>query len=233
MALLEVRNITSGYGKAVVLKNVNLEVPEGGFVAVIGPNGAGKSTLMKTIYTLVTLHEGEIKYKGNNIMKWGPSRIALEGIGYVPQENNFFPSLSVIENLKLGLTKGAHSGDRLEKIFSLFPLLKERQNQRAETLSGGEGRMLAIACALIGEPELLLLDEPSGGLAPMLVDNLFETIKEIHQGGTSILLVEQNARKALESADYGYVIEGGRIKYEGKAKELMDNEEVVKSYLGV
>lgn len=234
MALFELHNVTAGYGKSVVLKGVNLDVTQGAVTVVIGPNGAGKTTLLRTIYRLTDLYEGEVVYKGNNVATWEPKRIATEGIAYVPQENNFFPSLRVGENLKLALVKKAASyEERLNSVFDLFPVLKERQNQMAETLSGGESKMLAVGVGLMEVPELLLLDEPSGGLAPILVDTLFDAFKEIHRAGTSILLVEQNAKKAFELADYGYIIEGGKIKYEGKAEELMDNEEVIQSYFGV
>jgi ABC-type branched-subunit amino acid transport system ATPase component len=234
MALFELRHVHAGYGKAVVLRDVSLKVAEGGVTVVIGPNGAGKTTLLRTIYRLTNLYEGEIIYKGNPMTSWGPRRIATEGIAYVPQENNFFPSLSVIENLKLASAKKSTSyRERLNSVFTLFPVLRERQNQRAETLSGGESKMLAAGCGLMEVPELLLLDEPSGGLAPLLVDSIFDAFNEIHRTGTSILLVEQNAKKAFKLADYGYIIEGGKIKYEGKAGELMDNEEVIKSYFGV
>ncbi len=234
MELFELHNITAGYGKAVVLKDISLEVGEGRVTVVIGPNGAGKTTLLRTIYRLTTLYKGEMIYKGNNISKWGPKRLAIEGVSYVPQESNVFPSLSVIENLKLASTKRSSSyKERLNSVFTLFPMLKERQYQRAETLSGGESKMLAVGCGLMEVPELLLLDEPSGGLAPILVDSLFDAFKEIHHTGASILLVEQNAKKAFELADYGYIIESGKIKYEGKAEELMDNEEVIKSYFGI
>ena len=234
MALFELHNVTAGYGKAVVLKDVSLDVAEGGVTVVIGPNGAGKTTLLRTIYRLTTLYEGEVVYKGNSITAWGSKRIATEGIAYVPQESNFFPSLRVIENLKLGsVKKAARYEERLNIVFDLFPVLKERQHQVAETLSGGESKMLAVGLGLMEVPELILLDEPSGGLAPILVDILFDAFKEIHRAGTSILLVEQNAKKAFELADYGYIIEGGKIKYEGKADELMGNEEVIRSYFGV
>jgi len=234
MALFELRNVTAGYGKAVVLKDVSLEVAGGGVSVVIGPNGAGKTTLLRTIYRLTTFYKGEVIYKGNNITSWEPKRIAGEGIAYVPQENNFFPSLRVIENLKLASAKRPASyKERLNSVFALFPVLKARENQRAETLSGGESKMLAVGLGLMEVPELLLLDEPSGGLAPILVDTLFDAFKEIHRTGTSILLVEQNAKKAFQLADYGYIIEGGKIKYQGKAEELIHNEEVIRSYFGV
>ena len=234
MELFKLRNMTAGYGKAVVLKDVNLEVAEGGVTVVIGPNGAGKTTLLRTIYRLTTHYGGEILYKGKNIIEWQPKRIAIEGISYVPQESNIFPSLSVMENLKLASAKRSEIfRERLNIVFTLFPALRDRRNQRSETLSGGEAKMLAVGCGLMEVPELLLLDEPSGGLAPILVDSLFDAFKETHQSGTSILLVEQNAKKAFELAQYGYIIEGGKIKYEGKAEELMGNEEVIKSYFGV
>jgi branched-chain amino acid transport system ATP-binding protein len=234
MALFQLRDVTAGYGKAIVLKDVSLKVGEGEVTVVIGPNGAGKTTLLRTIYRLTTLYKGEVLYKDSDITTWGPKRIAREGIAYVPQESSFFPSLRVIENLKLASTKRLASyKERLEVVFRLFPILKERQNQRAETLSGGESKMLAVGLGLMEVPELLLLDEPSGGLAPIMVDILFDAFKEIHSTGTSILLVEQNAKKAFKLADYGYIIEGGKIKYQGKAGELMDNEEVIRSYFGV
>ena len=234
MELFKLRNMTAGYGKAVVLKDVNLEVAEGGVTVVIGPNGAGKTTLLRTIYGLTTHYGGEILYKGKNIIEWQPKRIAIEGISYVPQESNIFSSLSVMENLKLASAKRSEIfRERLNIVFTLFPALRDRRNQRSETLSGGESKMLAVGCGLMEVPELLLLDEPSGGLAPILVDHLFDAFKEIHQTGASILLVEQNAKKAFELAQYGYIIEGGKIKYQGKAEELMNNEEVIKSYFGV
>jgi ABC-type branched-subunit amino acid transport system ATPase component len=234
MALFELRKVRAGYGKAVVLRDINLDIIEGGVTVVIGPNGAGKTTLLRTIYGLTNLYEGEVLYKGHNITKWEPKRIAEQGIAYVPQEMNIFPSLRVIENLKLVSGKKVKNyEERLNSVFNLFPVLKDRQNQRAETLSGGESKMLAVGLGLVEVPELLLLDEPSGGLAPVLVNMLFEAFKEIHRTGTSMLLVEQNAKKAFQLADYGYIIEGGKIKYEGKAEELMDNEEVIQSYFGV
>ena len=234
MVLFELRKVRAGYGRAVVLRDVNLNITKGGVTVVIGPNGAGKTTLLRTIYGLTNLYEGEILYKGHNITKWEPKRMAEQGVAYVPQEMNIFPSLRVIENLKLTSAKKAKNyEERLNSVFNLFPVLKDRQNQRAETLSGGESKMLAVGLGLMEVPELLLLDEPSGGLAPVLVNILFDAFKEIHSTGTSILLVEQNAKKAFQLADYGYIIEGGKIKYEGKAEELMDNEEVIKSYFGV
>jgi len=234
MAFFELRQVRAGYGKAVVIKDITLAMEKSDLTVVIGPNGAGKSTLLRTIYGLSTLFEGSILYKGDDITLVPPKRMASAGVAFVPQENNVFPSLGVMENLKL-VSEGqaATFQERLENVFHLFPALRERRNQRAETLSGGESKMLAVGLGLMEAPELLLLDEPSGGLAPILVDVLFEAFKKIHQAGTAILLVEQNAKKAFELADYGYIIESGKIKYQGKAKELMDNDEVIRSYFGV
>jgi ABC-type branched-subunit amino acid transport system ATPase component len=234
MAFFELRDVRAGYGKAVVIRDTTLAMEKSDLTVVIGPNGAGKSTLLRTIYGLSTLFQGMILYKGNDIATWPPKKVASLGVAFVPQENNVFPSLRVIENLKLASEKQASDFQlRLDKVFDLFPVLKERRNQRAETLSGGESKMLAVGLGLMEAPELLLLDEPSGGLAPILVDVLFDAFKKIHQAGTAILLVEQNAKKAFELADYGYIIESGRIRYQGKARELMGNEEVIKSYFGV
>jgi ABC-type branched-subunit amino acid transport system ATPase component len=234
MTFFELRDVRAGYGKSVVIKDITLAMEKSDITVVIGPNGAGKSTLLRTIYGLSTLFNGMILYKGDDMTKWPPKRMASSGVAFVPQENNVFPSLRVIENLKLASEKQASDFQvRLENVFNLFPVLKERRTQRAETLSGGEAKMLAVGLGLMEAPELLLLDEPSGGLAPILVDVLFEAFKKIHQAGTAILLVEQNAKKAFELADYGYIIESGKIKYQGKAKELLDNEEVTRSYFGV
>jgi ABC-type branched-subunit amino acid transport system ATPase component len=234
MAFFELRQVRAGYGKAVVIKDITLAMEKSDLTVVIGPNGAGKSTLLRTIYGLSTLFEGSILYRGDDMTMWPPKRMAAAGVAFVPQENNVFPSLGVMENLKLVSEKQASDFQvRLDKVFDLFPVLKERRSQRAETLSGGESKMLAVGLGLMEAPELLLLDEPSGGLAPILVDVLFEAFKKIHQAGTAILLVEQNAKKAFELADYGYIIESGKIRYQGKAKELMDNDEVIRSYFGV
>jgi ABC-type branched-subunit amino acid transport system ATPase component len=234
MAFFELRGVRAGYGKAVVIKDITLSMEKSDLTVVIGPNGAGKSTLLRTIYGLSTLFEGMILYRGDDMTAWSAKRMTSSGVAFVPQENNVFPSLRVIENLQLASEReAANFQPRLDNVFALFPVLKERRNQRAETLSGGESKMLAVGLGLMEAPELLLLDEPSGGLAPILVDVLFEAFKKIHHAGTAVLLVEQNAKKAFELADYGYIIESGKIKYQGKAKELLDNDEVTKSYFGV
>ena len=231
--MLELSGVSAGYGPLRVLTDINLRVEEGEFVTVVGPNGAGKTTLMKTIYGLTTLHEGTVRFRGENLRALKPQQLAFRRLAYVPQDQNVFPSLSVLENLTLGIQDRAQQARNLEEVFTYFPRLKERQQQRAGTLSGGERQMLAIGCALMSDPTLLLLDEPSGGLAPLLVALLFEKITEIHRQGTSVLMVEQNARKALEAADRGYVLQGGRIYLEGTAEDLMHNEAVVNTYLGV
>jgi len=231
--MLELSGVSAGYGPLKVLTDINLRVEEGEFVTVVGPNGAGKTTLMKTIYGLTTLHEGTVRFRGEDLRALKPQQLASRHLAYVPQDQNVFPSLSVLENLTLGIRDKAQQARNLEEVFTYFPRLKERQSQRAGTLSGGERQMLAIGCALMSEPTLLLLDEPSGGLAPLLVAMLFEKIAEIHQQGTSVLMVEQNARKALEAADRGYVLQGGRIYLEGSSEDLMHNEAVVNTYLGV
>lgn len=231
--MLELQDVSAGYGPIQVLIDINLKVGEQEFVTVIGPNGAGKSTLMKTIYGLATLHDGQLSYREEDLRKLNPEQLASRGLAYVPQDQSIFPSLSVLENLTLGTVNKDQQLHKLEEIFTYFPRLKERQRQRAGTLSGGERQMLAISCALMGDPELLLLDEPSGGLAPLLVEMLFEKISEIHQQGTAVLLVEQNAKKALEAADRGYVLQGGRIQLEGTAGALLKEKAVIDSYLGV
>ncbi|RLB05168.1 MAG: ABC transporter ATP-binding protein [Deltaproteobacteria bacterium] len=177
MNLLEIKGLRSGYGKALILQDVSIEVEEGGFTAIIGPNGAGKTTLLRSIYGIADLYEGTIKFKGEDISKLPPASISLKGINYVPQENSIFSSLTVLENLKMGATviagKGRSIEERLEEVYNRFPRLKERRNQLGGTLSGGERQMLAISCALMTDPDLLLLDEPSAGLQPTLVQVLF------------------------------------------------------------
>lgn len=237
MNLLEIKGLRSGYGKALILQDVSIEVEEGGFTAIIGPNGAGKTTLLRSIYGIADLYEGTIKFKGEDISKLPPASISLKGINYVPQENSIFSSLTVLENLKMGATviagKGRSIEERLEEVYNRFPRLKERRNQLGGTLSGGERQMLAISCALMTDPDLLLLDEPSAGLQPTLVQGLFEEIKRIHEDGTTILIVEQNAKMALEYATKGYVLEGGQIKLQDEAKKLLVTEEIIKHYLAV
>ena len=235
MALLEVKDINVFYGVIQALKGISLEVNEGEIVALIGANGAGKSTTMQSIMGLIHPRSGEIYYNGMRIDKMPTHSIVKMGMTEVPEGRHIFQELTVMENIMLGAyTIKDHEQKKkdLEKVFNLFPRLLERKNQVAGTLSGGEQQMLAISRALMSKPKLLLLDEPSMGLSPILVDEVFDIIKEIHNQGTTILLVEQNAEKALSIADKAYVLETGNITLSGTGKELKNNELVIKAYLG-
>lgn len=237
--LLELRSVESGYHKQLrVLKGVSLSVAAGTCVAVLGSNGAGKSTMLKTVMGLIDdePRKGSVFVMGKNVSRAATERISQAGIAYVVEDRGMFPDLTVGESLKLG---AFHRSDRaevrndLERMFNYFPRLAERLKQDSGTLSGGEQQMLAIARALMSRPKLLMLDEPSLGLAPMLVEEIFGVIRDINREGMGILLVEQNANQALSIADYGYVLEGGRFVLEGTADELRANENVQEFYLGV
>jgi neutral amino acid transport system ATP-binding protein len=233
-ALLEVEDVWAGYIKDLdILQGVNFRILPGELVAVIGPNGAGKSTLAKTIFGLLTPHQGKITFKGENISGLKSNQIVQRGMCYVPQIANVFPSLSVEENLEMGaFIRNIALSPLKDKIFASFPALANRRNQRAGTLSGGERQMLAMGKALMLEPNLLLLDEPSAALSPLLVNNVFEQIKQINQQGTAIVLVEQNARKALAMADRGYVLDTGRDRFSGPGLDLLNDPKVAELYLG-
>jgi ABC-type branched-subunit amino acid transport system ATPase component len=236
MNILEVRDLRSGYGKALIMQDLSVDVEEGGITAIIGPNGAGKTTLLRSVYGICDFYSGTINYKGEDISKLKPDKISDKGINYVPQDNSIFPNLTVFENLRMGAVKETSKdriNERLEKVFNRFAVLKERQGQSAGTLSGGERQMLAVGCALMTDPDLLLLDEPTAGLQPTLVQGLFDEIMKLNQEGTSILLVEQNAKMALENAKKGYILEGGTIKAYDDADKLLNSEEVKKHYLAV
>lgn len=232
--LLEVESVYAGYVKDLdILQGVNFKIYPGELVAVIGPNGAGKSTLAKTIFGLLTPHQGKIVFKGENIAGLKSDQIVQRGLCYVPQIANVFRSLSVEENLEMGafiLNQPLQS--LKDEIFTRFPVLAERRKQRAGTLSGGERQMLAMGKALMLRPQLMLLDEPSAALSPILVTHVFEQIRQINQTGTAIVLVEQNARKALEMSDRGYVLEAGRDRFEGPGSELLSDPKVGELYLG-
>jgi neutral amino acid transport system ATP-binding protein len=232
--LLEVENVHAGYIKDVdILQGVNFQVAPGELVTVIGPNGAGKSTLAKTIFGLLTPHTGKIIFKGQSIAGLKSNQIVKRGMCYVPQIVNVFPSLSIEENLEMGaFVRDGDLKPLKEKIFSMFPKLRDRRRQRAGTLSGGERQMLAMGKALMLDPSLLLLDEPSAALSPILVTQVFEQIKKVNQAGCAIVLVEQNARKALEMADRGYVLVSGRDAISGPGHELLNDPEVGDLYLG-
>lgn len=234
LPLLEVEKVYAGYIKDLdILQGVNFKINPGELVAVIGPNGAGKSTLAKTIFGLLTPNQGKITFKGEDITHLKSDKIVQRGMCYVPQIVNVFPSLTVEENLEMGafILKGSLK-ELKEEIFTMFPKLKQRRGQRGGTLSGGERQMLAMGRSLMLKPDLLLLDEPSAALSPILVNSVFEQIKAINQNGTAIVLVEQNARKALAMAHRGYVLVDGCDRFEGRGQDLLNDPEVGKLYLG-
>lgn len=233
--MLQVKEIDVYYGAIHALKKLSLEVEEGSIVTLIGANGAGKTTTLKSISGLLRPKSGTVVFKGTDISRVAPEKIVGMGISQVPEGRRVFTSMSVLENLEMGayLRKDKKViADDMENVFTRFPRLKERRKQMAGTLSGGEQQMLAIGRALMARPELLLMDEPSMGLAPLLVKEIFEIVKDINARGTTILLVEQNAHMALSVADRAYVIETGEIVLAGKAEDLMNSEDVKKAYLG-
>ena len=237
--LLELTNVESGYHKRLlVLKGISLTVDEGQCVTILGSNGAGKSTLLKTIMSLIDdePRKGEINITGKPMQDSSTEEIARAGIAYVVEGRGMFPELTVLESLKLGAfhrTDNAGIKEDLAKVYDLFPRLEERSKQECGTMSGGEQQMLAIARAIMSRPKLLMLDEPSLGLAPLLVEEIFQVIRNINKEGMGVLLVEQNATQAMKIADYGYVLEAGRIVLEGSVEELSSNENVQELYLGV
>ena len=234
--MLELENVHTYYGHIHALKGVSLTVEEGEIVTLIGANGAGKSTTLKTISGLLRPREGRIRLSGEDLSAYKAHDIVSKGVVQVPEGRRVFASLTVQENLEMGAyTQRSSDGlrDGIERGFTLFPRLKERRNQVAGTLSGGEQQMLAMGRALMANPKVLLLDEPSMGLAPVLVDSIFDTIKQLHKEGTTILLVEQNARMALQIANRGYVIQTGVVVLSDTAENLRQNEMVQKAYLGI
>lgn len=233
MPLLEVRDIRSGYGDMEVLHGISIHVDSGEIVTIIGPNGAGKSTLLKTVFGLLKPTAGRVFFQGQDITGLPPHRIVQLGMCYVPQVDNVFPSLTVQENLEMGgfILRG-DLRERLERVYRLFPVLRERRRQRVGKMSGGERQMVAMGRALIMDPSLLLLDEPTAALAPNLVTQVFESIQRIRDSGVAILIVEQNARQALEISDQGYVFVDGMNRYQGSGRELLADEEVGRLFLG-
>ncbi|NOY45055.1 MAG: ABC transporter ATP-binding protein [Deltaproteobacteria bacterium] len=233
--MLSLREVTVGYGKTPVLRDVSLEVPRGEVVALLGANGAGKTTIMRTVMGFLKPWSGSVVFDGQDLGGQRPARIVRRGVGLVPEGRQIFGHLTVDENLVMGAyARQDPAGIRSDRewVLSLFPVLAERLRQRAGTLSGGEQQMLAIGRALMARPRLLLLDEPSLGLAPLLVREIFEVIGKIHQEGTTVLLVEQNARMALSVASRAYVLETGKVVREGAARELMEDPSVRAAYLG-
>jgi len=235
--LLEAEDVVSGYGDAQILNGVDLSVSDDEMVCIIGPNGAGKSTLLKTIVGIVEAWEGEIEFAGEDITGLPPEKVVDHGICYVPQDDNVFGDLTIRENLRMGAWAAEDEDwfdfdERVEAVFEQFPVLRERLSQTAGSLSGGQQQMVAMATALMLDPDLLILDEPSAGLAPKLIDDVFERIAEINDAGTPILMVEQNARRALRESDRGVVLDMGQNHIQGTGQDLLDSEEVAELYLG-
>ena len=234
MPLLTVENVVSGYGEMQVLNGVSLTVGENEIVSIVGPNGAGKSTVMKLVFGLLKPWEGAVTFDGQTISGMAPEKLVKLGLSYVPQVDNVFPNLTVEENLDMGgYTRVGSLDEQKERVYELFPRLAERGAQLAGTLSGGERQMLAIGRALMGRPRLLMLDEPSLGLAPLIVRDVLRTVAELRSTGVAILLVEQNARAALRVADRAYVLETGSVVLEGAASDVAQDPRVVSTNLGV
>ena len=234
--MLELNNLTAGYGSFQALFSVNLEVKEGEAIAVIGPNGAGKTTLLRTISGMLPVQSGNLSMEGTSLKDVPPYRIIDLGIAHVPENRRLFSSMSIEDNLRMGaFTPNArpHYEERLDFIFNLFPRLKERRSQIAGTLSGGEQQMCAIGRALMSSPKLLLMDEPSAGLAPVIVNQVFQLVQQIRDQGLTVLIVEQNIEQVLQIVDRAYLMEVGAIKISGKAGELIQSESLRKAYVGL
>jgi ABC-type branched-subunit amino acid transport system ATPase component len=234
MIILEAKDITAGYTMEVdILNNVSIRVKSGKIVSVIGPNGAGKSTLLKTIFGILKPTNGSVTLKDEDITALKPDKVAKKGISYVPQVDNVFPSMTIQENLEMGaFIRSDDFSQRIEEIYELFPVLGERRKQKAGQLSGGQRQMVAMGRALMLDPQVLLLDEPSAGLSPILVSSIFEKIIEINKTGVSMIIVEQNAREALKMADHGYVLAMGKNVLDDTGDALLASEEVGRLYLG-
>jgi branched-chain amino acid transport system ATP-binding protein len=232
---LQVRELNAGYGKIPVLRDVSFRVCEGEIVAIIGPNGAGKSTLLKTISGLISPSSGEITFKGQSIQGLAPHLVAKAGLSHIPEGRRLFANMTVMENLMMGAYASRDNLKMgvLDEVFEMFPVLQERRKQKAKDLSGGQKQMLAVGRGLVSKPILLMLDEPSLGLAPMLVDSIYEKLRMLRERGLTVLLVEQNVNYALELAVRGYVLENGRIVMEGSSEELADSEHIKEHYLGL
>jgi len=231
--MLRLESVTAGYTDENIIHEVTLKVEKGEIVSIIGPNGSGKSTLMKSVFGLTRMRGGRIRFLGQDVTGKRPDELVRLGLAYVPQERNVFSSLTVKENLEMGgVSLAGEMEERLEGVLELFPRLAERLGQRAGTLSGGEQKMLAVGRAMVTRPSLLMLDEPSAALSPKVMGQLFAEIEEINRRGVTILMVEQNARRALAISDRGYILEMGRNRFQGPAKSLLDNPKVCSLYLG-
>lgn len=234
--MLDLKNVSAGYGDFQALFDVSLEVKAGEAVAVIGPNGAGKSTLMRAISGMIPLKGGVVTMEGRDLSKLPPSKIVETGIAHAPENRRLFPRMSVQENLRVGCYAPpfrAKFEQRLEFVYDLFPRMKERRDQLAGTMSGGEQQMCAIGRALMSDPKILLMDEPSAGLAPVIVQQVFELIRRIRADGLTVLIVEQNVQQVLKVVDRAYLLEAGTIRQSGSSEELRDSEHIRKAYIGV
>ncbi|MFQ3612923.1 MAG: ABC transporter ATP-binding protein [Cyanobacteriota bacterium] len=233
MTLLQLQNLYSGYRGVDILKGIHLEVKQGQIVVIIGPNGAGKSTVLKSLFGLATIRAGKVLFQGSDITRLAAEQLVRRGICFVPQTNNVFPSLSVQENLEMGaFTRQDNYASQLERVYELFPPLKEKRRQAAGSLSGGQRQMVAMGRALMVEPQLLLLDEPTAGLSPLFIEQTFAILQDINRLGISILMVEQNAKQALSMADWGYVLSMGENRFEDTGPNLLTNPEVLELFLG-
>jgi ABC-type branched-subunit amino acid transport system ATPase component len=235
LSLLEIRQITAGYGKLQILHELSLSVEQGQFVGIFGPNGSGKSTLIKTVFGLTTVFGGTITLDGSELNKVPTEKISSLGVAYVPQTRNVFMTMTVHENLQLAgrHLKAGQFKENLIKIFDSFPIIRERLSHRAGQLSGGERQMLAISIGLLADPRLMLLDEPSAALSPLLITEIFRQLQQLNERGVTLVVVEQNARSLLRWCNYGYVLREGKIVFHGSAASILVDEETAKSYLGV
>ena len=234
--MLDIENVSAAYGMVQILRDVSFHVEEKEIISIIGPNGAGKTTLVKTIMGLLHPKNGTIRFKGENIEKLPPYEIVKKGLILIPEGREIFPRMTVEENLKLGAYTAngkSNINEAKEKVYQIFPVLKKKQKALAQTLSGGEQQMLVICRSLMSNPQLLILDEPSLGLAPIIVEKVLDTVRKINEEGVTILLVEQNIRDSLDIADRGYVLEQGKIILEGKSKELLCNNHIKQVYMGL
>jgi branched-chain amino acid transport system ATP-binding protein len=233
MYLLSGQNITCGYSSMDIVFDCNIGVNKGEIACIVGPNGAGKSTVMKSLFGLIGIRKGKVLLDGEDITNMLPQERVLKGMGFVPQTNNIFPSLSVQENLEMGaFIENKEPKDMLDYIYGLFPILHDKQNQQAGELSGGQRQQVAVGRALMTNPKVLMLDEPSAGVSPIVMEGIFNKIQEIAKQGTAVLMVEQNAKQALEISDLGFVLNQGKNLFTNTGKSLLDNKEVRKSFLG-
>jgi ABC-type branched-subunit amino acid transport system ATPase component len=231
--VLELSGVDSGYGEVQVLEDLSLHLERGEVVCLIGPNGAGKSTVLRTAFGMLDPWTGSVRYHGDEIGGMAPEDIVREGIGYVPQTDNVFGTLSIEENLRMGgVARSSGLDEVIEQLYERFPILRNKRSAKARTLSGGQRQILAFARALVMEPDVLLIDEPSAGLAPNTADEVFENVLEVNAMDTAILMVEQNAKKGLDISDRGYVLDQGTVRFEDRADALLENEKVSELYLG-